>query len=270
MSRHLALAVLKWLLILPFLYPLAWLCLSALWPDYQPLVSIWWTPERFRPSLANFATAVTVVPMGGFALNSLRVVVLSVPLTLLVASLAAFALTQLPARWQTMLIWLSLAALLVPQKTLWLARFPIFKTVGLVNTPWPLVAPALLGGSPFFVLLLYWTLRRIPLECWEAAWIDGATAWQVWRHLAIPLTAEALLAIAVLQFLHVWGDFADPLLYLRSTTQMTLSVGLYLLAELGSARWPVMMAGALLLTAPALCIFWVGQRFVQHLLVWSR
>jgi multiple sugar transport system permease protein len=261
---HHSVAWLRLLLALPFLYPLVWLCISALWPDYQPLAVIWMAPERFRPSLDNFGTAVSVVPMGRFALNSLRVVVLAVPLTLLVASLASFALTQLPKGGQTALVWMSLAALLAPQKALWLARFAVFKTIGWVNTPWPLVAPALLGGSPFYVLLLYGVLRRVPPELWETARMDGANRWQLWRHVALPLTREALLAVAVLQFLHVWGDFADPLLYLRSITQMTLPVGLRLLTELDITRWPVVMAGAVLLAAPAIGVFLVGQRFVQQ------
>jgi multiple sugar transport system permease protein len=264
MVRRRSFAFAKWLPALPFLYPLAWLCISALWPDYQPLAIIWLEPERFRPSFDNFATAVTVAPMGRFAFNSLRIVVLAVPLTLLVASLAGFAMLQLHQRSQSFLVWLSLAALLAPQKALWLSRFAVFKTLGWVNTPWPLVAPALLGGSPFYVLLLYGILRRVPRDLWEAARIDGASLWQLWRHLALPLTREALLAVAVLQFLHVWGDFADPLLYLRSVTQMTLPVGLRLLTELDITRWPVVMAGAMLLTAPAIGVFLLGQRFVQQ------
>jgi multiple sugar transport system permease protein len=261
---------LKLLLAVPFLYPLAWLCIGALWPDHQPLSIIWLEPESFRPSLGNFASAVEVVPMGRFAWNSLRVVILAVPLTLLVASLAAFAMSRLPPRWQTVMVWLSLAALLAPYKAIWLARFPIFKTLGWVNTPLPLIAPALLGGSPFFVLLLYWTFRRLPPELFEAAVLDGANAWQLWGRVGLPLVREALLAVAVLSFLHIWGDFSDALLYLRSISEMTLPVGLRLLRELDPTRWPVMMAGATLLTLPALLVFILGQRFVQQFPVWLR
>lgn len=258
------------LLALPFVYPLVWLVIGALWPDHQPLAIIWLDPASFRPSFANFATAMEVVPMARFAFNSLRVVALAVPLTLLIASLTAFAMTQLPARPQMMLVWLSMAALLAPQKALWLARFPIFKTLELVNTPWPLVAPALIGGSPFYVLLLYWTFRRMPAEFYEAARLDGATSWQIWRRIALPSAREALIAVGVLHFLHVWGDFADPLLYLRSTAQMTLPVGLRLLSEIDITRWPVVMAGALILTAPAVLVFLLGQRYVQQFTIWVR
>lgn len=270
MKRSLSWHSIKLLFAIPFLYPLIWLLIGALWPDHQPLSIIWLAPENFRPSLGNFASAVKLVPMGRFALNSLRVVFFAVPLTVLVASLAAFAMTQLTRRWQTVLVWLSMAALLAPYKAIWLARFPLFKTLGWVDTPLPLIAPALLGGSPFFVLLLYWTFRRQPPELFEAARLDGANGWQLWARVALPLAREALLAVAVLSFLHVWGDFSDALLYLRSVNQMTLPVGLRLLRELDPTRWPVMMAGATVLTLPALWVFGLGQRFVQQVPVWLR
>jgi multiple sugar transport system permease protein len=270
MSRAVAWQGLKLLLAALFLYPLIWLCIGALWPDHQPLSIIWLAPESFRPSLGNFVSAWDVVPMTRFAFNSLRIVVIATPLTLIVASLAAFAMQQLPPRVQTALVWLSLLAILIPHKAVWLARFPLFKALGWVNTPLPLIAPALLGGSPFFVLLLYWAIRRLSPELFEAAMLDGANPWLLWWRVALPLVREPLLAVMVLTFLHSWGDFADALLYLRSVNEMTLPVGLRLLRELDPTRWPVMMAGATLLTLPAVGVFLWGQRYVEQFSVWLR
>lgn len=252
------------LLALPFLCPLLWLVVASLWPDYQPLSVIWQAPERFQPTLANYVTASTLVPMGRFALNSLRVVIIAVPLTLLTASLAGFALTQLPERVQRVMVWLSLAALLAPPTALWLARFPLFKALGWVDTPWPLIAPALIGGTPFSVLLFYWTFRRLPPTLFEAARLEGASPWQLWWHIALPLSANTTAGVAILSFVFFWGNFIDPLLYLRSEAQMTLPVGLRFLAQLDSTRWPVLMAGAVMLTLPVVVIFLVGQRFFWH------
>ena len=97
------------LVTLLFLWPLLWLLFGALWPDQQPLAAIWLTPAAFQPTLTNFITAWQAVPTGRFLYNSLRVVVLTVPLTLLTATLAAFAMSQLPARGQRLLAWASLA-----------------------------------------------------------------------------------------------------------------------------------------------------------------
>jgi len=269
-TNYWLLHAITWPLAALFLYPLVWLIIGALWPDFQPLAVIWLAPERFEPSLRNFVTAVELVPMGRFAWNSLRIALIAVPLAVTIASLTGFALLHLPPRTQHLLVGLSLAALLAPQKAVWLARFPIFKTLGLVNTPWPLIAPALLGGSPFYVLIMYWSFRRMPPELFDAAVLDGANGWQLWWRIALPSGREAALAVGLLHFLHVWGDFADPLLYLRATAQMTLPVGLRLLTEVDPTRWPVLMAGALLLAAPAILLFLFGQRFLQQLPVWLR
>lgn len=261
---HLSSNLLRIGLVIPFVCPLLWLFIASLWPDYQPLSVLWRASESFRPTFSNYASAASLVPMARFAFNSLRVVIIAVPLTLLVASWAGFALIRLPLRVQKVMIWLSLAALLAPPTALWLARFPLFKALGWINTPWPLIAPALIGGSPFFVLLFYWSFRRLPPELFEAAILDGASPWQLWWHIALPSSSNTVAGVTILSFVLFWGNFTDPLLYLRSEAQMTLPVGLRLLAQLDATRWPVIMAGAVMLTFPVVLVFWIGQRFFWH------
>jgi multiple sugar transport system permease protein len=252
------------LLIIPCLCPFLLLLLGSLWPDYQPLSAIWQIFQNFQPTLTNYHTAATLVPLAHFAFNSLQVILMAVPLTLLVASLAGFALLHLPHRIQTAIVWFSLGALLAPPTALWLARFPIFKALGWVDTPWPLVSPALIGGTPFFVLLFYWGFRRLSPAFFEAAILEGASPWQVWWHVALPMSSNTVAGVTILSFVMFWGNFTDPLLYLRSESQMTLPVGLRMLAQLDPTRWPVLMAGAVLLTLPVVVVFLVGQRFFWH------
>jgi multiple sugar transport system permease protein len=247
--------VVRTLVVLLFLCPLVWLLVASLWPDNQPLSAAWRSLAAFRPTLGNYVTAANMAPMGRFALNSLGIVALAVPLSLLVASLAAFALNRLPHRLQTVVLWLSWAALLAPPTALWLARFPIFKALAWIDTPWPLVAPALIGGNPFFVLLFFWSFRRLSPELFESAILDGAGAWQLWWWIALPASRGVTVGVAILNFVLFWGNFADPLLYLRSEAHMTLPVGLRLLAQLDVTRWPVVMAGAVMLTLPVLAVF---------------
>ncbi|MBN1888314.1 MAG: carbohydrate ABC transporter permease [Thermoflexales bacterium] len=251
--------ILRGLAVLLFLCPPAWLLLASLWPDNQPLSAAWRSLRAFQPTLGNYITAVTMAPMGRFALNSCLVVALAVPLSLLVASWAAFALNQLSHRLRATVLGLSWAALLAPPTVLWLARFPIFKALGWIDSPWPLVAPALIGGSPFFVLLFFWSFRRLSPELFESAILDGANAWQVWWRVALPASRGVTAGVTILNFVLFWGNFADPLLYLRSEAHMTLPVGLRLLAQLDATRWPVIMAGAVMLTLPVLAVFALGE-----------
>ena len=96
-----------------------------------------------------------------------------------------------------------ITALLVP-------RFVMFKYLGMINTYWPLIAPALIGTSPFYVLLFYWGFRRLPTELFEAARLEGMSPYATWRHVAMPLVRPVTVAVAVLAFAVTWGNFLDP------------------------------------------------------------
>ena len=132
--------------------------------------------------------------------------------------------------------------------------------MGITDTPLALIAPALLGGSPLFVLLYTWAFRRIPPELIEAARLEGVGAIGAWWRVGLPLVVPTTVAVGTLAFLLFWGDFISPTLYLRTDDWATLTVGLRRLQQLDRNDWPVLMAGAVLLAVPAVLLFVVGQR----------
>jgi multiple sugar transport system permease protein len=247
---------------LVFLAPVIWLLVGSFWPSNAPISDLARAPLAFRPTFENYAIATTLVPMGRFAMNSLRIVLIAVPLSLLVASLAGFAMTQLPERARVSMLWLSLAALMAPSTALWLARFPLFKALGWIDTPLPLIAPALLGGSPLFVLIFYWSFRRLSVDLVNAARLDGANSWRIWWSICLPSAPAAVVGVTILSVLLFWSNFTDPLLYLRSQEQMTMPIGVRLLAQLDPTQWPVLLAGGVLLTLPVLAISAVGLHWL--------
>lgn len=259
-----------WLLVLPLLYPFLWLIFGALWPDNQPLSALLLGDTAGWPSFDNFAIAGQTVPLARFFFSSLRVVFFALPLSLLVGSWAGFAISRLDAAPQHRLVVLSVAGLLTPPTALWLARFPLFRLLGWLDTPLALIAPALIGGSPFFVLLLYNAYRRLSLEMLEAAELDGASLWQMWRLVALPNVRATTGAVAVLNFLYFWNNFTDPLLYVRSLGQLTLPVGVRLLAQMDESRWPLLMAGSLVLALPSALAFLAAQRLLRDIGVTLR
>ena len=155
---------------------------------------------------------------------------------------------------------LSVALLLVPITALWLTRFLLFRWVGLVDSLLALVVPAVMGSSPLFVLLFYWTFRRIPAELYEVARLEGAGAFTVWRRVGLPLAVPTIVAVAILTFLLYWSDFISPLLYLRSQDLYTLPLGLRQLQQLDRSDWPVLLAGSVVLVVPVVAFFMVVQR----------
>jgi multiple sugar transport system permease protein len=215
-------------------------------------------------SAESYERAFDLVDLGRHALNSLLVAALTVPLAVLVASAAGFGLLLVAGRARSILLGLSFAALMVPVTALLVPRFTLFRWIGLTDTWVPLVAPALLGLSPFYVLLFYWSFRRIPRELFDAAELEGMSPIAMWRRLAMPLVRPVTIAIALLAFIATWGNFLDPLIYLFDSDLYTLPLGLRSLAALDRTNYPILLAGAVVATVPVVAAFAVAQRYFLH------
>ncbi len=246
-----------------FTLPLIWLIAASLrQPGLPPPRSVEWLPDPIVPS--NYARIFELLPFGRYTLNSLIVAGLAVPITLLTASWAGFAIAQLSNRAQRRWLVISIGLLMIPFSALWLTRYVLFSWIGWINSYAALLAPAIMGSSPLFVLLFYWSFRRLPRELFEAARLDGGNAWQVWWRVALPLAAPTAAAVGLLTFLMYWSDFVSPLLYLKSQSLYTLPVGLQQLQQLDRTNWPLLMAGAVIVTAPAVIAFLIAQRYFLH------
>jgi multiple sugar transport system permease protein len=242
-----------------FLLPLAWTVSASLRaPGLPPPRTIEWIPDPIAWS--NYARIFEMLPFGGYVVNSLVVVALAVPLTLATASAAGFAMSQLSRPAQRWLLVGSLALLMIPLTALWLTRYLLYSLVGLTDTLLALILPAVMGSSPLFVLLFYWAFRRVPGEVFDAARLDGAGAFSIWRRIGLPLVAPTIVAVGILAFLLYWSDFINPLLYLKSQDLYTLPLGLRQLQQLDRSNWSLLMAGSVVLAAPAVVLFLVLQR----------
>ena len=243
-----------------FILPLIWMASASLrQPGLPPPRTVEWWPEPFAWS--NYTRIFEMLPMGRYVLNSLLVAGLAVPITLVTASLAGFAMSQVNRRWRENLLGLSVVLLVVPTVAVWVARFILFRTVGLFNSYLALLAPSVMGSSPLFVLLFFWSFRRIPRELYDAARMDGAGPLEIWWRVALPLSSATMIVVGILTFLLYWGDFTTPLFYLKSQTLYTLPVGLRQLQELDRTNWPLLLAGSMVMTLPSVLLFGIVQRF---------
>ena len=243
-----------------FLLPLASMFVGSLRKaGLPPPRGIEWLPNPI--SWDNYAQVFQLVPMGRYMVNTLVVELMAVPVTLLVASWAGFALSQLPARFSRRVITAALLMLLLPETALWVSRFIEYRLTNLLNTPFALTATSIFGTSPLFTLIFYWTFRRVPNETWEAARVDGAGAFRTWWSLGVPMARAAFAAVGVLTFVYYWREFREPLLYIRDFDKYTLSVGLAYLEQLDRTNLPVLMAGSVIVTIPILIIFLIAQPF---------
>ena len=222
------------------------------------------TPELI-PSGATFQSyvrAFELAPLLRHALNSSLIALVSVALSVVVASWAALGMLMLPARGRRVIIVVSLVALMVPLSALLVGRFAIFRVLGVLDTFVPLIAPSLLGMSPFYVLLLYWAFRGIPGELIDVARVEGLSTLAIWRRVALPLSRPAVGAVAALAFVTSWASFLEPLVYLFDARRFTLPLGLRSLAELDRSDFPVFLAGAVVATLPVIAALVIGQRLL--------
>lgn len=230
------------------------------------------TPELIPSPLVwgNYDRAFDLVDIPRYTLNSLIVVAFAVPLTVLTASWAAFAMFRLPRRWAGALIVVSLVALMIPLTALLVPRFVMFRHLHLIDNPdWfpyiPLIAPAIMGTSPFYVLLYYWSFKRLPQELFEASRLEGLGPLSIWWRVAMPLVRPVTVAVAVLAFVFTWSNFLDPLIFLSEQEEFTVPLGLRALSVLDATNFPLLLAGSVAATLPVILAFlYVQRHFLQE------
>jgi multiple sugar transport system permease protein len=244
-----------------FVIPLFWMIAASLrQPGLAPPSQLEWIPNPVVPD--NFRiVASDLIPFWLYLGNSLKVVAIAVPATIITASWAGFAMSQMAPRPRLWLMGASIAALMVPVTALWITRFIVYKWLNIFDTHWALVLPAFAGTSPLYVLLFYWTFTRIPRDLYDSARLEGAGAFSVWWRVAMPLSRPVITAVGVLAFVFYWSNFLDPLLYLNNGQLNTLPVGLQALQQMQPTNFPLLMAGAVMITLPVIVMFMFAQRF---------
>lgn len=242
-----------------FLAPLVVMVLGSLQRPLQPPpdgLDLWPDPVTW----SNYSVVGQFMPLGRLLLNSLLLVVVAVPVTVVVTSMAGLAIVTARGRMRAFLIGLSVLMMLIPASALWVPRVVVLRSLGLTDTPLSVALLALAGTTPFYVLLFALAYTRIPSTVLEAAELEGMSPYAVWRRVALPLARPAVVAVATLAFVYYWSTFMDPLTLVASPRHWPVSLGLRNLAEMEAALYPIYLAGAVIVTAPAVLVFLVGQR----------
>jgi multiple sugar transport system permease protein len=248
------------------LYPLLWMVGTSFKSQPEIANNIGLLPRDFTPS--NFADGWGNfdVSFGRFFLNSTMVALLTVVGNAVSCLLAAYAFARLrfPLRgaWFAVMI----GTLLLPGHVLIIPQYILFRSFGWVGGDWPylpLLVPQFLATEAFFVFLMVQFMRGIPRELDEAAKIDGASPYGVFRHVILPLSRPALVTTAIFSFIWTWNDFFRQLVYLSDLKDYTVPVALTLFIDSTSvsAVGP-MFAMALLSLVPVFLFFVAFQRML--------
>jgi ABC-type glycerol-3-phosphate transport system permease component len=249
-----------------FAMPFVWMISTSVKPTSEVFViPPIWIPSTIE--LYNYVEPWTKLPFVTFFQNSTIVSVVNIIATVLSSSLVAFAFARLRFRFRGFLFVLVLSTMMLPQQVTLVPMYLLFTQIGWVNTLWPLMIQSFFGHA-FSIFLLRQYMLTIPREMDEAARLDGASWFQIYWRIIMPLSAPALGVVAIFAFQAHWTEFFNPLIYLNTDNNFTIPLGLELLNSTYTVEIQQTMAMTLLSILPLLIIFFVAQRkFIQGITI---
>jgi multiple sugar transport system permease protein len=212
----------------------------------------------------NYVRAFTVLPFGRYMLNTLFYATFATLGQLLSCSLGGFAFARLRFPGKNLVFLALLATLMVPHQVTMIPLFLLYKTLGWLDSFKPLIVPTYLGGA-FGVFLFRQYFLTIPFELVDAAKIDGASWFTIYRRVMLPLAVPALATLGVFVFMGAWNDLLGPLIYLNTMSKYTITMGLTFFQAQHRVEWGMLMAASVVSLLPVLTLYFMGARkyFVQ-------
>ncbi|WP_172249858.1 carbohydrate ABC transporter permease [Saccharibacillus deserti] len=253
---YLMLALITVLFIGPFL----WLIRSSL----MDLSQIFTMPPEWIPRPVrweNFGRALTVLPFGTYFMNTFTITISVIIGTVVSSSIAAFGFSRIDWPGRNVVFAILMSAMMLPGAVTLIPSFLGWQALGFYDTFYPLIVPAYFGGGIFNIFLLRQFYLTIPRDFDEAAFVDGASYFQIYRSIIFPLSRSAIIVVSLFCFLATWNDFMGPLIYLKSENLFTLALGLQMFQGTYTAQWDLLMAASAAVVLPCVVVFLIGQKY---------
>jgi multiple sugar transport system permease protein len=211
-------------------------------------------------TLANYQTVVQA--QAGHVLSSILIGLGTAVLALVVSAPAAYALAKYPMRVTVFLVSALLVAQIVPSIVIATSLYIVFHWIHLLNTYPGLILADGTYAIPFCILVLRAFFFSLPNEVMQAARVDGASEWQTFLRIVLPLARSAVITVMVFAFLAGWGDFIFALTILNGTTTVPITLGIYNYLGNYAQDWGAVMASAVFAIVPAAVMLVVAQRYI--------
>lgn len=209
-------------------------------------------PAALGPEKLNFFPALA---------NTVFVTVLCVAGQVLSCSLVGFGFARFRFRGRAILFMVMLSTMMLPAQVTMIPVFLLFRSLGMIDTFWPLILPAWFA-SPFFVFMFRQFFAAIPEELLEAARIDGCSSLRIYWQIMLPLSGPVIAIVAIYTFLGAWNDFMGPLIYLNSLDNRTLALALNAFrGQYGLSDAHLLMAASVVCMLPCILLFFAAQRY---------
>ena len=244
--------------------PLVSMLSSALAPADRNPTGIEWPSD---PQWVNFVTAFETGNVLRLMGSSTLIVLGVVPISLLIATLAGYALGGLRVKGGRGILIFFVLGLTIPFESLIIPLYYQSQAMGTLNTQWAVIFPLIGLFMPFSVFWMRAHFINVPPELGEAARVDGASTWQEFRRIQLPLAMPALSALAILLFIWTWNQFILPVVLIADPLNRTVAGALTFFQGQYSLSIPLLNAGALIIITPAIVLFLIFQRqFIKALL----
>lgn len=253
---YLALSLLAGIALIPFV----WMISTSL----KSLDEVFVYPPQWIPKVVHWDNYTSL--WGDFAdfnlwiFNSFKIVTIIVLSQLLFCSMSAYAFARLEFPGRDVIFFIYLGSMMVPDVVNIIPTFIIARDLGWIDTHTALIVPAMASAIGIFMLRQFFL--TIPRELEDAARVDGASYWRVYRDIILPLSGPAIATLAVFLFIWNWSDFLSPLIMLNSSPKYTMQLGLAFVNDAHSTDWNRLMAGNVLSLIPLLVIYILAQRHI--------
>ena len=218
-------------------------------------------------SFSNYKIIFNKIPLSRYMYNSVIISFLTIIGTVISSSFVAYAFSILKWKSRDNVFLIIIFTMMLPLQVTMIPVFVINNQLGWLNTIYPLVIPAFLGGGAFNIFLFRQFFLNIPREIIDAARMDGLNHFQIYYKIVLPMAKPVITAVCILTFLFTWNDFMGPLIYLSDQIKGTLALGLMLFVGQYQTEWGQLMALSMIMIIPVFTIFVIFQKhFISGLM----
>jgi alpha-1,4-digalacturonate transport system permease protein len=243
------------------LFPFYWMVVTALRPAKEVLQR----PPKLWPSefhFENIQHAFSIEPFADFFKNSLVVAIVAVVITVFINLLAGFSFAKYNFKGKTVLFLIVLSTLMIPQQITMVPNFIIISRLGWLNSYAGLIVPTCAEAFGLFLAKQFMT--SIPNELLEAARIDGADEFKIFRTIILPSSKPLISVLIIFTFMWRWNDFLWPLVVVNNKSMYTVQLGLAMMQGENFINWNDLMSASFIVALPAIIVFFIFQKqFVQ-------
>ena len=250
--------VLKYLLIFIFFFPILWIVFSSLKPQSE----LFTFPLSFlpvNPTLENYFASFRSGNFARYFFNSTFVAVNSTIITVLINTMAGYALSKYYFKGRDLIFFIMIATLMIPLQVILVPIFILEKNLGLLNSLWGIIIPP--AATPTGIFLARQYMLTVPNSLIEAARIDGAGEWFIFQRIIIPLSKPIIATIAIFSFMWRWNDFLWPFIVISRQKKYTLQLALANFVGQYDVDWSKLLSMTVISIIPLIIVFLIFQKY---------